>query len=175
MQGSPQSLHSTPWQHVRLSRNALRFSEVQRDFNCLFARKVVGTGSIYMNASDADINAEMMRRAKTQKHYWPPSFDAAEVIRDGTDLMKECMCPGQYDRYMQWEEIRVSAGLEKDDFFSDPDHYPKSKGPVGGSMLPVELRHHSMVSHKAQRFLTPYEVLSPAVNRRYRHIESFRG
>ena len=133
---------------------------VQQDFESIFARKVVATANIYLNASDQEINQELRRKAAVQKNFWPAEYNAIEAIRNGAQVLEECLFPGSYCYYGDWEAVRVQEGMADKAWFADCDHRPGPKAPRGGSAFPVVLCHGSVVAHHLGRLVTIKETLS---------------
>jgi hypothetical protein len=115
---------------------------------------------VFLNAGEAEINNEMHRLALVQGHCWPQEFNVLDAIflEETTDIMLQCLPPGGFARYRDWEEIwKLKGG---DCFLADCHHNVKSKGPQAGSVFPCELRSTTVVAHHLGRMVTPFESLA---------------
>ena len=96
---------------------------------------------------------------------WPDSFDVVKALEQAReqksgDILTDCMCLGQYQRYMKWEQLRQSTGQGSTPYFADSDHNANGPAPALGPRMPVQLRHASVVAHHLYRFVTPLESVS---------------
>ena len=134
--------------------------EVQREFDEIFRRRCVATADVFLNAGEDEINNEMRRLALVQGHCWPDDFNVLDAIflEETTDIMLQCLPPGGFSRYRDWEKKRKLKG--GDCFLADCHHNVHSKGPQCGSVFPCELRATTVVAHHLGRMVTPYEQLA---------------
>ena len=134
--------------------------DVQLDYDEIFHRNCVATGDVFLNADEAEINAEMHRLANVQGHAWPVDFNVLDEIYLEEDLMLQCLPPGGYARYRQWENYRKERYPKDCTFLADCHHNAQSKGPAGGVNFPCELRTSCVIAHHLGRFVTPFEQLA---------------
>ena len=134
-------------------------ADVQQDFLSIFGRQRIANADVYLNADDNEINEELRQFAVRQRNFWPPNYDAAEAIRQGADILAECLFPGAYNRMLSWELQRVRKGLADQVFLADCDHNA-NKGPAAGPCYPTELSHSCVIAHHLKRPATKWETLS---------------
>lgn len=135
--------------------------EVQLEFEDIFFRKCIATGDVFLNAADAEINSEMHRLALVQGHAWAKDFNVMDSVFLGEeDIMLECLPPGGYERFRDWENVRRKKGKGLCTWLADCHHHAESKGPAAGSIFPCELRSSCVIAHHVGRAVTPFEALA---------------
>ena len=84
----------------------------------------------------------MHRLANVQGRTWADDFNVLDAIFLGEeDIMLECLPPGGYSRYRDWENLRRKKGLKDCTYLLDCRHNAESKGPAGGSALSMQIAH----------------------------------
>ena len=118
---------------------------VKQDFEAVFARSCMLTGSVFCQEDDAE-RAEWYERKLKQKCFF------GSKLPEGEKLMRKILTPGQLQRLEAYGKLRPEHQALDGTFICDLDHWPNSPGPDFGPMFPVLLRHGTILDMNTGKF-----------------------
>ena len=114
--------------------------EIQRQFDCLFAKRCVVSGQLFFQADDASI--EEWAKARARKRMRVRS--SQDLV--GPGLWQDVLTPAQLQRINNYRTLQLHrASLDDGCFIVDADHWAHSPGPSSGPHFPTLLRHGTIV------------------------------
>ena len=137
-------------------------SEVQRDFDAIFCRKLMVDGDIYLQAPPHKVLAVYKQGLEKQKEY----IDASHISVYGKGILQSILSPGHLTRLREYTNIYEEKRSKADDcqsrtaYLCDCDHWPNTPGDTSGSLFPVQLKHGCVYSHSKRRLALASEHLA---------------
>ena len=107
--------------------------EIQRQFDCLFAKRCVVSGQLFCQADDASIEEWAKARARKRMR-----------VRSSQDLVgpvwQDVLTPAQLQRINNYRTLQLHrASLDDGCFIVDADHWAHSPGPSSGPHFPTSI------------------------------------
>ena len=139
-------------------------SRVSQDYAERFARKIVSTGAVFLQAGDEERAEEWTKMALIQKNKLAVD-DVLALMRSEqhSELMRLAWPPGAIKRWEEWKTYYETWCEKKEPFVNnegrsiplpenpdkiflcDVDHNCEGKGPSSGPLFPCQLTHGTIV------------------------------
>ena len=120
---------------------------IAKDFAKRFHRAVTLSGDVFCMAPEQDVRNEYVMLARRQKNYITARQAQSE---HPMNLLRMLVPPGGVQRFHEWLQAGQQQQLSSigGAFLFDADYRPNTKGSMGGSDMPVSLRHGTVMAVK---------------------------
>ena len=113
---------------------------IQQQFDSMFSRRCLLTGSIFFQASQDDIASWAQELADKRFR-----GNSQPLPTSGRGMLTACLSPGQLQRLEAYKKVYLQRCALDGTMLADLDHRPDSPGPAAGPNFPTLLRHGCIV------------------------------
>ena len=113
---------------------------IQQQFDSMFSRRCLLTGSIFFQASQDDIASWAQELADKRFR-----GNSQPLPTSGRGMLTACLSPGQLQRLEAYKKVYLQRCALDGTMLADLDHWPDSPGPAAGPNFPTLLRHGCIV------------------------------